>query len=219
MISYICVNFLSVLLCCLYDEIKMYVCTRQKHNNAGFSEFYSLKCITFFQQVSLFCIFIITRAKSLTFISIYADLCICIVLFVQIAVICKNVERTVSHDLWFAFAVFFDDLEVATEVLNSPDPRTQKSLAKSIKNFNESLWNEQSRAVVKRGSMEKVWPFAPCHFFHSVTRYVVIVFVEHKPGNFFSWCLLLLAVQKLSTFAFDVIDLSFGSELTVWSSL
>jgi len=53
-------------------------------------------------------------------------------------------------------AVYFKDSVKATEILNERDPRTQKSLARGVANFDETEWNKVSQDVVKQGSLEKV---------------------------------------------------------------
>ena len=53
-------------------------------------------------------------------------------------------------------AVFFNDYEMAEKVLREKDPRFQKSLAKNVKDFDETEWNKVSQSVVKQGSLEKV---------------------------------------------------------------
>jgi len=45
---------------------------------------------------------------------------------------------------------------MAIAILNERDPRQQKSLAKNVRNFDETEWNKVSQSVVKQGSVEKV---------------------------------------------------------------
>ena len=53
-------------------------------------------------------------------------------------------------------AVYFNDLKMATAILNEKDPREQKSLARKVINFDETEWNKVSQSVVKQGSLAKV---------------------------------------------------------------
>jgi len=55
-----------------------------------------------------------------------------------------------------AVAVFFKDYDMAEKILREKDPRYQKSLAKSVKDFDETEWNKVSQSVVEQGSLEKV---------------------------------------------------------------
>lgn len=50
----------------------------------------------------------------------------------------------------------FNDVKMAIAILNERDPRQQKSLAKNVRNFDETEWNKVSQSVVKQGSVEKV---------------------------------------------------------------
>jgi len=52
--------------------------------------------------------------------------------------------------------VHFNDVKMAIAILNERDPRQQKSLAKNVRNFDETEWNKVSQSVVKQGSVEKV---------------------------------------------------------------
>ena len=52
--------------------------------------------------------------------------------------------------------VYFNDLRIATAILNERDPRRQKSLGRKVINFDETEWNRINESVVKRGSLEKV---------------------------------------------------------------
>jgi len=45
---------------------------------------------------------------------------------------------------------------MAGKILREKDPRFQKSLAKNVKDFDETVWNGVSQSVVKQGSLEKV---------------------------------------------------------------
>ena len=53
-------------------------------------------------------------------------------------------------------AVFFGDYDMAGKIFREKDPRFQKSLAKNVKDFDETVWNGVSQSVVKQGSLEKV---------------------------------------------------------------
>ena len=47
--------------------------------------------------------------------------------------------------------MYFKDSEIARAILNERVPSQQKSLARKVKNFDETEWNKVSQAVVKQG--------------------------------------------------------------------
>ena len=51
--------------------------------------------------------------------------------------------------------MFFDDKHTADQIMQAKQPREQKRLGKTIKNFNEELWRKACLEVMKRGLMCK----------------------------------------------------------------
>lgn len=49
----------------------------------------------------------------------------------------------------------FGDFLIATQVMDTPMPREQKALGRSVKNFNPDVWNAVARDVVFRANMAK----------------------------------------------------------------
>ena len=54
------------------------------------------------------------------------------------------------------FVVYFNDEDCAHQVLSESGPWKQKQIAKSVKNFNETVWNTISRKIVQQGTTAKV---------------------------------------------------------------
>lgn len=58
--------------------------------------------------------------------------------------------------VFYKFAVLFGDEEIAKKILRSDSPKQQKSLGRKVSNFDEKMWNENCREIVRKGNMEKV---------------------------------------------------------------
>ena len=56
----------------------------------------------------------------------------------------------------FQFLVLFKDKEMATQILQSHDPKEQKALGRQVRNFDPKVWNANCKDVVKRGNTAKV---------------------------------------------------------------
>lgn len=52
-------------------------------------------------------------------------------------------------------ARLFQDDEVLHQILEASSPRRQKDLGRSVRNFDETKWNEVARDIVYRGNMAK----------------------------------------------------------------
>jgi len=52
-------------------------------------------------------------------------------------------------------AVLFEDYDTAAKILSIDDPRRQKSLGRTVSNFNPDQWNAVVRDIVFRGNMAK----------------------------------------------------------------
>ena len=54
------------------------------------------------------------------------------------------------------FVVLFNDQEIARKIMQTNDPKTQKTLGRSVKNFDGQIWNGECREIVRKGNMAKV---------------------------------------------------------------
>ena len=52
--------------------------------------------------------------------------------------------------------VLFGDDEAAEKILETSDPREQKALGRTVRNFDDTIWKEKCRDIVKRGNQAKV---------------------------------------------------------------
>jgi len=52
-------------------------------------------------------------------------------------------------------AMLFNDKEIASKILAAEKPREQKNLGRSVKNFNEKIWNENKEQIVYNGNYLK----------------------------------------------------------------
>jgi len=52
-------------------------------------------------------------------------------------------------------AMLFEDPNTAQRILDTPDPRRQKSLGREVQNFNDDAWQQNCRDIVKRGNLAK----------------------------------------------------------------
>ncbi|WP_292965726.1 NADAR family protein [Novosphingobium sp. UBA1939] len=66
-------------------------------------------------------------------------------------------QSFVAAEQWmmFAKALLFGDLEVARQILASPDPSTQKRLGQLVSGFEPEKWNEWKIDIVYRGNIAK----------------------------------------------------------------
>jgi hypothetical protein len=52
-------------------------------------------------------------------------------------------------------AIFFEDYDIAEQILKEKNPRNQKSLGRKVKNFNKIKWDEIAKDVVFQGNVYK----------------------------------------------------------------
>lgn len=51
--------------------------------------------------------------------------------------------------------LYFEDYEIAKEILNTDDPKEHKKLGRMVKNFNEDKWNDVCELIVYKGNYAK----------------------------------------------------------------
>ena len=52
-------------------------------------------------------------------------------------------------------AMLFRDFKTARKVLNSSDPREQKSLGRQVRSFDNNIWLKHCKNIVRRGNLAK----------------------------------------------------------------
>ena len=52
--------------------------------------------------------------------------------------------------------MLFKDKEIAKKILESQEPREQKALGRRVSNFDEEVWKQKCKEIVKRGNEAKV---------------------------------------------------------------
>ena len=50
----------------------------------------------------------------------------------------------------------FNDEEMVDRIMKSSEPREQKALGRQVRNFDQVIWKEKCREIVKRGNKAKV---------------------------------------------------------------
>ncbi len=70
-------------------------------------------------------------------------------------VINKQFYATAEHWMMASKARLFADLETEKEILESSDPHTAKGLGRKVRNFEESVWNENASLIVFTGNLAK----------------------------------------------------------------
>jgi ribA/ribD-fused uncharacterized protein len=63
--------------------------------------------------------------------------------------------KTAEQYMMYRKALLFDDQEAAAKVLKTTDPREQKKIGRSVKNFNSDSWTKICRDVVFQGNKAK----------------------------------------------------------------
>ena len=58
--------------------------------------------------------------------------------------------------LFLPISVLFGDKEIADEIMAGTDPKVIKSLGRKVRNFDQEVWEEKCRGIVKDGNMAKV---------------------------------------------------------------
>ncbi len=51
--------------------------------------------------------------------------------------------------------MLFEDYDIAVKILETDDPRKQKSLGRTVSNFDPNQWNEVARDIVFQGNIHK----------------------------------------------------------------
>lgn len=67
----------------------------------------------------------------------------------------KIVYPTAEHYMMAQKALLFDDKEIFHEIIQSKHPKQAKDLGRKVKNFDETLWNENRFDIVLRGNIAK----------------------------------------------------------------
>ncbi|XP_019853895.1 PREDICTED: uncharacterized protein LOC100638431 [Amphimedon queenslandica] len=52
-------------------------------------------------------------------------------------------------------AILFGDDEAAQKILDTSEPREQKAIGRTVRNFDDKVWKENCRDIVKRGNKAK----------------------------------------------------------------
>ena len=63
--------------------------------------------------------------------------------------------NTAEQYMMYKKAMLFNDTEIAKQILNTGDPKTQKALGRKVKNFSMSKWNEHCLQIAFRGNHAK----------------------------------------------------------------
>jgi ribA/ribD-fused uncharacterized protein len=48
-------------------------------------------------------------------------------------------------------ALLFQDIETANKIINEQNPKNMKKLGQEVKNFNQQVWDEHKKSIVKEG--------------------------------------------------------------------
>ena len=57
--------------------------------------------------------------------------------------------------MMYSKAMLFGDIDAANKILHSTNPKEQKQLGRSVRNFNVDRWDAVAQSVVYTGNMEK----------------------------------------------------------------
>ncbi len=81
--------------------------------------------------------------------------------------------------MMFKKALLFDDIETASEILKTKDPRVIKDLGREVKNFNEARWDAAKVGIVREGNYLK---FSQNKLFKKILiKYKDHILVEASP--------------------------------------
>ena len=69
---------------------------------------------------------------------------------------CFRMNTTAFFHSTLILAVLFKDDATAEKIMNSDSPKKQKALGRQVKNFDEGVWKENCRNIVKNASRAKV---------------------------------------------------------------
>lgn len=63
-----------------------------------------------------------------------------------------GVEYSCSEQyMMYQKALLFNDLEIAEEIINDPDPKNQKALGRKIRGFDSKTWEANAKRIVYEG--------------------------------------------------------------------
>lgn len=62
---------------------------------------------------------------------------------------------TAEHFMMAQKALLFNDQEIFQKILKAPSPKEVKTLGRSVKGFNETIWKENRYNIVLRGNLAK----------------------------------------------------------------
>jgi ribA/ribD-fused uncharacterized protein len=63
--------------------------------------------------------------------------------------------QTAEQYMMYAKAVLFNDLPIASEILETTIPKQQKALGRAVKGFDQKVWNANRERIVEEGSYYK----------------------------------------------------------------
>jgi ribA/ribD-fused uncharacterized protein len=86
-----------------------------------------------------------------------------------------HVFPTAEHFMMYRKAVLFEDDATAAQILNAPSPNAVKALGRTVKDFDESLWQSHRFTVVAEGSLRKFTANAALREFLVGTKERVLV--------------------------------------------
>lgn len=62
---------------------------------------------------------------------------------------------TMEQYMMYHKAVVFKDAEIASKIMESAKPRSQKSLGRKVSNFDAKVWDEDKEKIVEEGNFFK----------------------------------------------------------------
>lgn len=67
-----------------------------------------------------------------------------------------NIEfSSMEQYMMYEKAVLFNDMEIASQILELSDVATVKSLGRAVRNYNDVLWNGVRQIVIYKGLIQK----------------------------------------------------------------
>jgi ribA/ribD-fused uncharacterized protein len=82
---------------------------------------------------------------------------------------------TAEHYMMVHKALLFDDRETAERMLRAPDPRAVKTVGRSVKGFNEEIWDANRFTIVVNGNHAKFSQNTSLRAFLVATRTRILV--------------------------------------------
>ena len=62
---------------------------------------------------------------------------------------------TAEQYMMYCKAMFFDDVDVALQIMETENPREQKALGRKVSSFDADSWSNVAQAIVKEGTRAK----------------------------------------------------------------